>query len=55
MLRHLKEESAANRLEKAVRVILKEGKEVTYDLKDDRSDPSAVGTMQMAEAICKKL
>lgn len=55
MLKHLGEIGAANRLENAVRVVLREGKEVTYDLKDDRSDPSAVSTMQMAEAICKKL
>lgn len=55
MLRHLKEEDAANRLEKAVRKILKEGKEVTYDLKADRNDPTALGTMQMAEAICRAL
>ena len=55
MLRHLKEEDAANRLEKAVRIILKEGKEVTYDLKADRNDTTAIGTMQMAEAICRKL
>jgi len=55
MLRHLKENAAADRLDKAVRIILKEGKDVTYDLKDDRNDPTAIGTMQMAEAICKKL
>jgi isocitrate dehydrogenase (NAD+) len=55
MLRHLKEDAAADRLDKAVRIILKEGKSVTYDLKPDRNDPTAVGTMQMAEAICKKL
>ncbi len=55
MLRHLNEIGAANRLENAVRTVLREGKEVTYDLKDDRSDPTAVSTMQMAEAICKKL
>ena len=55
MLRHLKENAAADRLDKAVRIILKEGKSVTYDLKPDRNDPTAVGTMQMAEAICKKL
>lgn len=55
MLRHLKEEAAATRLDNAVRSVLKEGKDVTYDLKADRHDPSAVGTMQMAEAICKKL
>ncbi len=55
MLKHLGETDAANRLEKAVRTVLREGKEVTYDLKDDRNDPSAVGTMQMAEAIARKL
>lgn len=55
MLRHLKENAAADRLDKAVRTVLKEGKDVTYDLKADRNDPSAVGTMQMAEAICKKI
>ena len=55
MLRHIKEDVAADRLDKAVRIILKEGKDVTYDLKNDRNDPTAVGTMQMAEAICKKL
>ena len=55
MLRHLKESAAADRLDLAVRTILKEGRDVTYDLKDNRNDSSAVGTMQMAEAICKKL
>ena len=35
--------------------VLKEGKSVTYDLKQDRNDPTAVGTKQMAEAICQKL
>lgn len=55
MLRHLKEDKAADRLENAVRAVLKEGKAVTYDLKADRNDPSAVGTQEMAEAICKKL
>ena len=55
MLEHLKEADAARRLEDAVRAVLKEGKHVTYDLKADRSDPTAVGTQEMAEAICKKL
>ena len=55
MLKHLGEADAAKRLENAVKKILKEGKNVTYDLKDDRNDPSAVGTQQMAEAICKEL
>ena len=55
MLRHIGETDAADRLEAAVRKVLKEGKYVTYDLKQDRNDPTAVGTQEMAEAICKSL
>ncbi|MBF0618881.1 MAG: isocitrate/isopropylmalate dehydrogenase family protein [Candidatus Omnitrophica bacterium] len=55
MLRHLGEGAAATRLEKAVCDVIKEGQRVTYDLKEDRNDPTAVGTQEMAEAICKKL
>jgi isocitrate dehydrogenase (NAD+) len=55
MLDHLGEKAAADKLEKAVAAIIAEGKDVTYDMKADRSDPTAVGTMQMAEAICKKM
>ncbi|MBL8826728.1 MAG: isocitrate/isopropylmalate dehydrogenase family protein [Planctomycetaceae bacterium] len=55
MLKHLGETSASQRLEKAVADVIAEGKHVTYDLKDDRNDPTAVGTQQMADAICKKL
>lgn len=55
MLRHLGEIVAADRLEKAVVDVIKEGKSVTYDLKKDRNDPSAVGTREIAAAICKKL
>ena len=55
MLRYLGEEGAAHRLDNAVRKVLKEGKFVTYDLKPNRDDPTAVGTQEMAEAICKAL
>lgn len=55
MLRHIGEKNAADRLETAVRDVIKEGKFVTYDLKADRNDPTAVGTQEMAEAICRKL
>ncbi len=55
MLRYLKEEEAANRLENAVKEVIAEGKSVTYDLKSDRNDPTAVGTKEMAGAIIKKL
>jgi isocitrate dehydrogenase (NAD+) len=55
MLTHLGEQDAANRLEKAVADVIAEGKNVTYDLKPHRDDPTAVGTREMAEAICAKL
>lgn len=55
MLRYLKEFDAADRLENAVAAVIKEGKDVTYDMKADRNDPTAVGTREMADAICAKL
>ncbi len=55
MLKHLGEVDAAQRLEAAVAKVIKEGKHVTYDLKADRNDPTAVGTKEMAAAICKAL
>jgi isocitrate dehydrogenase (NAD+) len=55
MLRHLGEKEAADRLEKAVAAVIAEGKSVTYDMKPDRNDPTAVGTSQMADAIIRKL
>jgi isocitrate dehydrogenase (NAD+) len=55
MLRYLKEVAAAQRLEEAVAAVIAEGRDVTYDLKPNRDDPTAVGTRQMAEAICRKL
>jgi len=51
MLRHLGEAQAADRLEEAVAGVIKEGKSVTYDMKQDRNDPTAVGTSGMADAI----
>jgi len=55
MLDHLGEKAAADKLEKAVAAIIAEGKDVTYDMKADRNDPTSVGTSQMADAICKKM
>ena len=55
MLRYLGELDAADRLEKAVADVIFEGKYVTYDLKPNRDDPTAVGTREMAHAICNKL
>src|SRR6267142_826007 len=55
MLRHLDEREAANNLERAIADVIREGKSVTYDMKPTRSDPSAVGTSQVADAIIEKL
>lgn len=55
MLRHLGELRAADRLEAAVAAVIAEGKDVTYDMKPDRNDPTAVGTNAMADAIIRKL
>lgn len=55
MLDHLGEHDAAARLDQAVADVMAEGKDVTYDMKEDRNDPSAVGTQEMADAICRKL
>jgi isocitrate dehydrogenase (NAD+) len=55
MLRYLNEAAAAEKLEKAVTRVLAEGKSVTYDLKTDRNDPTAVGTSEMADAIIAHL
>jgi len=55
MLKHLGEEERAQKLEKAVSDVIAEGKYVTYDLKPNRNDPTAVGTAQMAEAIIQRL
>ena len=55
MLRHIEEREAADRLEAAVAAVIAEGKDVTYDMKPHRDDPTAVGTREMADAICGKL
>jgi isocitrate dehydrogenase (NAD+) len=55
MLRHLGEPAAADKLEDAVAAVIAEGKSVTYDLKPHRDDPTAVGTKEMAQAICEKM
>lgn len=55
MLRHLKETAAASALEQAIADVIREGRAVTYDLKEDRNDPTAVGTSQVADALVEKL
>ena len=55
MLRHIGEQEAGDRLENAIADVIREGTSVTYDMKADRNDPSAVGTSQVADAIIEKL
>ena len=51
MLRHLKESAAADRIERCVREVIKEGKKVTRDLNPD----SGVGTTEMTQAIIDRI
>jgi isocitrate dehydrogenase (NAD+) len=55
MLRHLGEIEAAERLERAVSQVIAEGKDVTYDLKPRRDDPTAVGTREFGQAVIKAM
>ncbi len=55
MLRHLEEDTAADAMEGAIASIIADGKNVTYDLKEKRGDPTAVGTSQVADAVIAQL
>jgi isocitrate dehydrogenase (NAD+) len=55
LLRHIDEREAADRVENAIAAVIAEGKDVTYDLKPSRDDPSAVGTSEYADAIIDKM
>ena len=55
MLHHMGMAAEADKLESAVAAVIAEGKNVTYDMKPNRDDPTAVGTSQMADAIVAKI
>ncbi len=55
MLRHLNESEAADRLEAAIAAVIAGGKDVTYDMKPTRDDPTAVGTSGVADAVIEQL
>ncbi len=55
MLRHIGEEKAGNKIEKAVAEIIKEGKFVTYDMKSPDNPIPPVGTQEVAEALVKRI
>jgi isocitrate dehydrogenase (NAD+) len=53
LLRYLKEFAAADRLEMALAAVIAEGRDVTYDMKMDKS--GGVGTSRVADAVIEKL
>ena len=55
MLRHIGKTAEADKLENSVATVIAEGKSVTYDMKPNRDDPTAVGTREMADAIIAKI
>jgi isocitrate dehydrogenase (NAD+) len=55
MLRHLGERDAAEKVEGAVAGVIRDGQEVTYDLRADRDPSRAATTTGMAEAIVARL
>jgi isocitrate dehydrogenase (NAD+) len=55
MLRHLREIAAAEAVDRAIAEVIREGKSLTYDMKAERGDPTAVGTSQVADALVERL
>jgi isocitrate dehydrogenase (NAD+) len=55
MLRHLGEMDAAKRLERAISSVIEKGRDVTYDMKPDRDDPTAASTSKVADAVIEEL
>ncbi len=55
MLEYLGETKAAEALEGAVADVIREGKHVTYDLKENKNDTTAVGTKEMGQAIINQV
>jgi isocitrate dehydrogenase (NAD+) len=55
MLRHLGELDAAIKVEQAVADVIREGKQITYDLRRDRDPSKAVGTSGMTRALVERI
>jgi isocitrate dehydrogenase (NAD+) len=55
MLDHLEETDAARAMENAIAAVIRKGDKVTYDLKPTRTDPTAVGTSQFADAVIEEM
>lgn len=55
MLRYLGETEAAENIDRAIATVIREGKDVTYDMKAAPDDPTAATTSGVADAIIAKL
>jgi len=55
MLDHLQETAAARALQNAIAGVIRKGDKVTYDLKPSRTDPTAVGTREFADAVIEEM
>ncbi|UCG79441.1 MAG: isocitrate/isopropylmalate dehydrogenase family protein [Nitrospirota bacterium] len=55
MLNHIGEKDASSRLLNVISGVIAEGKHVTYDMKPDTNDPTAVGTSDVADVIVERL
>ena len=55
LLRHVGEDSAADRLEGAIAAVIREGRTLTYDLKPARDDPTAARTSEVTQAVIDQL
>jgi isocitrate dehydrogenase (NAD+) len=55
MLRHLQRTAEADAVEQAIADVIREGRSLTYDMKANRGDPTAVGTSQVADALVERL
>jgi isocitrate dehydrogenase (NAD+) len=55
MLRYLGETEAAEDIDRAIASVIREGKDVTYDMKPFSDDPAAATTSGVADALISKL
>ena len=55
LLRHLGENRAADRMEKAIAAVIDRGQKVTYDLMPDTGDRQPAGTSEVADAVIEEL
>jgi len=55
MLNYIGETSTAEKLDSAIASVIREGKDVTYDMKPSPEDPSAATTSGVADAVISKI